>query len=110
MLAAWFNQFDKAVPDGQQALVVLVDAQSHNLQDPFEVEPLGHTVMSYADGSPVHLPTASLSTKKKLYASHWDNMRSLVREWVEYHEEVLKTGATTTTTTTTTAPETTPTI
>jgi hypothetical protein len=84
-LAAWFNQFDATIPAGQQALVALLDAESFSLRDHFEVEPLGHAAMTYDTGKPIHLPTATLSTKKKLCAQHWDQLRGLVRQWQQHH-------------------------
>lgn len=92
-LAAWFNQYDPSVPTGQQALVALLDCESLSLRDHFEVEPLGHAAMKYDSGLPIHLPTASLSTKKKLYAQHWDSLRGLVRQWQQHHIDENETKA-----------------
>ncbi|MDK1290164.1 hypothetical protein [Pseudoalteromonas umbrosa] len=87
MLSAWFNQYDPSIPLGRQALVVLITTDSLSLKGHFEVEPLGHGSITDLDGKPIHLPTANLSTRKKLYAMHWDHMRGLVRSWEQYHAE-----------------------
>ncbi|MCP4528459.1 MAG: hypothetical protein GY833_21455 [Aestuariibacter sp.] len=87
MLAAWFNQYDPKIPLGQQALVVLISADSLSLKGHFEVEPLGHAQMTNLEGKPLHLPTATLSTRKKLFAMHWDQMRGLVRQWEDFHAD-----------------------
>lgn len=84
MLTAWFNEFDKSIPVSQQALVVLIEADELSLHGTFDTTPLGHAAMAYADGTPVHLPSVSVSTRKKLYASHWDQMRGLLREYQRF--------------------------
>lgn len=88
MLSAWFNQYDKSVPSSQQALVALLETNALSLSDGLEVTPLGHAAMKFDSGVPVHLPTASISTKKKLCAMHWDQMRGLLRQY-EVHKEAM---------------------
>ena len=92
MLSAWFNQYDKSVPASQQALVALLETDSLTLNDGFEVTPLGHAAMKFNTGVPVHLPTASISTKKKLCAMHWDQMRGLLRQY-EVHQAAMENAA-----------------
>lgn len=87
MLAAWFNQYDSKIPLGQQALVVLLTSDSLSIKGQFDVEPLGHAQMTSLDGQPLHLPTATLSTRKKIFAMHWDQMRGLVRQWEDFHAD-----------------------
>lgn len=87
MLAAWFNQYDPKIPLGQQALVVILTNDTLSIKGQFEVEPLGHAAMTNLEGKPLHLPSATLSTRKKLFAMHWDQMRGLVRQWEDFHAD-----------------------